>query len=210
MVLHSQLQDGRHTVQLQGVRQAEHSHICGALSEQCLLSFRESKGPVRLKQPHIQGVRWPARRGSTTCAVGFGGASQAVISDGTFTDNDIGSVLRLFGNSSVILEGTRIMRGSGGITAGKTYQNLVPMLGHTQMRPASHAPTTWHVLGSGSLFQSWLMPQLQCCVSDSASLIFCCAACTSIVLTHRGVACLLLVHRKQIQLAADQQHACVH
>jgi hypothetical protein len=106
-------------VQLQGAKQLQHPQRCGPLSEQCLLSFCGSSGPITFKSPQIQGVKWPAGRSLTTCAVSFGGTSQAEIINGTFTDNDIGSVLRVSGNSSVSIMGTRIMGGSGGIMAGE-------------------------------------------------------------------------------------------
>lgn len=126
VIVHNQLQYGHRTV-LKGVRQVKHARNCGALSGQCLLSFCDSNGPIVFEQPQIQNIKWPAGRGDTTCAVGFGGASQAEIINGTFTDNDIGSVLRVFGNSSVTITGTRIKAGTGGITAGAfecIYQHL--------------------------------------------------------------------------------------
>lgn len=126
MVLHSELQDRRHTLQLQGVRQAQHSRSCSALSGQCLLSFCDSNGPILFEQLQIQGVRWLAASGAVTCAIGFGGASRAEISKGTFTDNEIGSLLRVFGNSSVTISGTRVLNGTGGITAGE-FQPLVEL-----------------------------------------------------------------------------------
>lgn len=151
VIVHNQLQYGHRTV-LKGVRQVKHARNCGALSGQCLLSFCDSNGPIVFEQPQIQNIKWPAGRGDTTCAVGFGGASQAEIINGTFTDNDIGSVLRVFGNSSVTITGTRIKAGTGGITAGAVeciYQHL--------WMPLYQLP------GSGSLSSS-------CCEPHGAKL----------------------------------------
>jgi hypothetical protein len=79
----------------------------------------DSNSPVIFESPQIQGVKWPARRSFTTCAVGFGGASRTEIINGAFEDNDIGSVLRVYGNSSVSIKGTHIIHGIGGINAGE-------------------------------------------------------------------------------------------
>jgi hypothetical protein len=130
--LHTELQSGGHTVQLQGVNQVQHSTKCGVIPQQCLVTFcNDDNSTFVFRAPQIQGVNRPAAEPLPTCVVGFGSASSTVIFDGNFGGNSIGSVLQANGNSTVTLIRTNITDGSGGIVVGKFV-----CLGPRQMVPA--------------------------------------------------------------------------